>query len=79
MNLNAFTENGQMFEKMDVEHVNGRPGSGGEYDVQVGFGWSNGVVLEFLDRFGDKMVRQNSAAVSLCSSVCLLSAAAALL
>jgi len=31
----------------------GRGGSGGEYDVQTGFGWTNGVVFEFLSIFPD--------------------------
>lgn len=35
--------------------VVGLPGGGGEYDVVVGFGWTNGVVLDFLHRFGDKL------------------------
>ena len=26
----------------------GLPGGGGEYDVQEGFGWSNGVAMQFL-------------------------------
>ena len=30
----------------------GRPGEGGEYETQVGFGWSNGAVLCLLRRFG---------------------------
>lgn len=30
----------------------GETGTGGEYTPQTGFGWSNGVVLEFLDRWG---------------------------
>lgn len=29
----------------------GKFGGGGEYDVQDGFGWTNGVVLEFLDTY----------------------------
>ena len=29
----------------------GEPGKGGEYHVQVGFGWTNGVILELLDRY----------------------------
>ena len=40
-----------MFEKIDVTHEDGLPGGGGEYPVQTGFGWSNGVILEFLDRY----------------------------
>ena len=42
--------NHQMFEKIDVTHEDGLPGGGGEYPVQTGFGWSNGVILELLDR-----------------------------
>uniref|UniRef100_A0A1B6FTE3 Trehalase n=1 Tax=Cuerna arida TaxID=1464854 RepID=A0A1B6FTE3_9HEMI len=41
----------KMFEKYDVELM-GQTGSGGEYEAQTGFGWSNGVVLQFLDIFG---------------------------
>lgn len=47
----GFLENKQMFEKYDVE-VPGAFGGGGEYTVQLGFGWSNGVVLEFLTKYG---------------------------
>ncbi len=31
----------------------GLSGGGGEYDVVVGFGWTNGVLLHFLDKYGD--------------------------
>lgn len=30
----------------------GGHGGGGEYDVQKGFGWTNGVILDLLDRYG---------------------------
>jgi alpha,alpha-trehalase len=43
-----------MFEKYDVT-VKGLSGGGGEYDVVVGFGWTNGVILDFLNRYGDKL------------------------
>ncbi len=39
------------FEKMDAERP-GEPGGQGEYEVQTGFGWSNGVVLQFLHQYG---------------------------
>ena len=29
----------------------GKFGGGGEYEVQEGFGWTNGVVFEFLDTY----------------------------
>jgi len=35
-------------EKYDVETV-GRLAGGGEYGVQDGFGWTNGVLLRLLD------------------------------
>lgn len=31
----------------------GKYGGGGEYEVQAGFGWTNGVVFEFLDTYPD--------------------------
>jgi hypothetical protein len=34
----------------------GLPGGGGEYEVVVGFGWTNGVALDFLNRYGDKII-----------------------
>ena len=36
-----------MHEKMDATRP-GERGGGGEYEPQVGFGWSNGVVLWML-------------------------------
>ena len=40
-----------MFEKMNV--ISGSPGAGGEYPIQTGFGWSNGVILDILMRVPD--------------------------
>ena len=44
-----------MFEKYDALEVGGG-GGGGEYTPQVGFGWSNGVALTLLERYGDALV-----------------------
>ena len=33
----------------------GQAGGGGEYGVQIGFGWTNGVILEFLDIYGGEI------------------------
>lgn len=33
----------------------GLPGGGGEYDVQLGFGWTNGVALRLLETFSDRL------------------------
>ncbi|CAL7933083.1 unnamed protein product [Xylocopa violacea] len=49
-NYLGYEETGQMFEKYDSV-VPGLGGGGGEYTVQTGFGWTNGVVFEFLDAF----------------------------
>ncbi|KAL0271426.1 UNVERIFIED_CONTAM: hypothetical protein PYX00_008531 [Menopon gallinae] len=53
-NYVAYNETGHMYEKYDATSVGGH-GTGGEYDVQLGFGWSNGVVLDFLNLFGDRL------------------------
>ncbi len=41
-------------------HANklGSAGGGGEYEVQTGFGWSNGVVIEFMAIFGDELLNE---------------------
>src|SRR3546814_4892497 len=41
---------GRMVEKYDIE--SGLAGGGGEYPVQDGFGWTNGVTRALLDRPG---------------------------
>ena len=43
-----------MMEKFNVT-VQGAPGGGGEYDIQTGFGWTNGVVLDLLHRYPDEL------------------------
>lgn len=50
-NYAAYKKTGTMYEKYDVEEC-GKAGGGGEYVAQTGFGWSNGVVLAFLEEFG---------------------------
>ncbi|XP_072763574.1 trehalase [Anoplolepis gracilipes] len=49
-NYIGYDEYGKMFEKYNAIHP-GEGGGGGEYGVQEGFGWTNGVVLEFLRYF----------------------------
>lgn len=42
-----------MFEKYDATVVGVPPGHGdGEYELQNGFGWTNGVLLDLLDKYG---------------------------
>lgn len=48
-NYITYQRTGYMHEKYDVFEP-GREGAGGEYEPQVGFGWSNGVALTLLVR-----------------------------
>ncbi|KAL6424638.1 hypothetical protein ACFW04_009967 [Cataglyphis niger] len=51
-NYIGYDEYGKMFEKYNAIHP-GEGGGGGEYSVQEGFGWTNGIVFEFLRLFPD--------------------------
>jgi alpha,alpha-trehalase len=44
LNRRTFESTGRMMEKYDVRDLQ-RPGGGGEYPAQDGFGWTNGVAL----------------------------------
>jgi len=46
-NLDVYRTTGRLLEKYNVEEIGG-PTGGGEYAVQNGFGWTNGVPLRFL-------------------------------
>lgn len=46
---------GKMFEKYNVESFKSTAGGGGEYEVQEGFGWTNGVILDLLLQYGDRL------------------------
>ncbi|EIE21836.1 glycoside hydrolase [Coccomyxa subellipsoidea C-169] len=47
----AWRKHRQMFEKYDASKP-GDPGGDGEYPVQAGFGWTNGVALSLLQDYG---------------------------
>ncbi|KAF2898534.1 hypothetical protein ILUMI_07644 [Ignelater luminosus] len=53
-NMIGYQESGEMFEKYDAV-VPGQYGEGGEYEVQAGFGWSNGVALRFIYNYYRKI------------------------
>lgn len=46
-NYQAYLKMHHMMEKYDASSV-GQSGRGGEYEVQNGFGWTNGVILDIL-------------------------------
>ncbi|KAI6192146.1 Trehalase [Aphelenchoides bicaudatus] len=52
VNYNTFNRTGVFWEKYDVD---GQIGSGGEYVVQAGFGWTNGVVLDLLVSYANRL------------------------
>lgn len=47
----VFAQAGKLVEKYDVEHA--LPGGGGEYPLQDGFGWTNGVTRALLALYPD--------------------------
>ncbi len=47
---NVYRRTGKMMEKYDVCDPE-KPGGGGEYPVQDGFGWTNGVVKAFIETY----------------------------
>ena len=49
LNSRVFNQTGKLLEKYDVQDIN-RPAGGGEYPLQDGFGWTNGVLLSLLNR-----------------------------
>lgn len=49
-NMDVYGKTGMMFEKYNAE-APGVVGGGGEYTVQSGFGWTNGVVLELINEY----------------------------
>jgi alpha,alpha-trehalase len=53
-NYRVYNKTQHMYEKYNV-NGNVAPGKGGEYDVVIGFGWSNGVALDLLYTYFDRM------------------------
>lgn len=58
-NIRGYMDNQEMFEKYDAEH-SGKYGGGGEYTVQSGFGWTNGVALELIKKYYTNQFQTNS-------------------
>lgn len=54
----VFASQGKLVEKYDVEH--NLPGGGGEYPLQDGFGWTNGVTRALLAIYPDLQPQQGS-------------------
>nr|XP_029716844.1 trehalase isoform X4 [Aedes albopictus] len=58
-NYLAFNETHAMFEKYSAVELGGH-GGGGEYEVQTGFGWSNGAVMDLMNKYGDRLTTDDS-------------------
>ncbi|EFO19502.1 trehalase [Loa loa] len=54
-NYKIYNTTKKMWEKVDVNGTIPKPGAGGEYDVQDGFGWTNGAILDLLVTYRDRM------------------------
>ncbi|XP_046406587.1 trehalase isoform X1 [Ischnura elegans] len=53
-NFKAYNETHAMYEKYDAT-IPGGHGGGGEYQIQLGFGWTNGVIMDMLWKYGDEL------------------------
>ncbi|MEH3115048.1 alpha,alpha-trehalase TreF [Pedobacter terrae] len=49
LNISVFKETGKLMEKYNVAQPNSK-GGGGEYPLQDGFGWTNGVLLKLMKK-----------------------------
>ncbi|KAL7671095.1 hypothetical protein ACOME3_006006 [Neoechinorhynchus agilis] len=59
-NMKTLMSTGSMFEKYNA-FIPGSPGANGEYTVQDGFGWTNGVALRYLFLYGHRFHSRKSA------------------
>lgn len=48
----GYLQNGRVMSEKYNAMAAGKAGGGGEYSVQIGFGWTNGVMLHFLQEYG---------------------------
>uniref|UniRef100_A0A7E4WAJ8 Trehalase n=1 Tax=Panagrellus redivivus TaxID=6233 RepID=A0A7E4WAJ8_PANRE len=55
-NFLVWSKSSKMYEKYDVDRTLPDAGTGGEYEVQDGFGWSNGVVMDLMVTYSDRML-----------------------
>lgn len=50
LNIKEFNKTGKLLEKYDIQHADAKAG-GGEYPLQDGFGWTNGVLLKLMNLY----------------------------
>ena len=61
VNIAVYQSQGKMVEKYDVASATGQPGGGGEYATQIGFGWTNGVLLALGSLYPDLKAQAEAA------------------
>ncbi len=54
LNEKVFDRTGKMFEKYNVDDISLHAG-GGEYPLQDGFGWTNGIASALLNNLDEKV------------------------
>uniref|UniRef100_A0AC35FUA1 Trehalase n=1 Tax=Panagrolaimus sp. PS1159 TaxID=55785 RepID=A0AC35FUA1_9BILA len=59
-NYRVYKATKHMWEKYDVVGTIPVPGKGGEYEVQDGFGWTNGAILDLLVTYADRITAGNA-------------------
>jgi len=62
----TYCETGKLVEKYDVTEV--KPGGGGEYPLQDGFGWTNGVTVALLELYPDLSAYGATVPSTICTS-----------
>lgn len=50
-----YNKHHKLVEKYDIGGGHGRPGGGGEYPLQDGFAWTNGVTYRLLEMYGSEL------------------------
>lgn len=55
-NMQTFNVSDAMWEKYNVQEPRGKLATGGEYEVQAGFGWTNGAALDLIMTYSDRLV-----------------------
>ncbi|CAI5441439.1 unnamed protein product [Caenorhabditis angaria] len=54
-NILTFNISNAMWEKYDVKEPDAKLATGGEYEVQAGFGWTNGAALDLMLTYSDRL------------------------
>jgi alpha,alpha-trehalase len=60
-NISVYQQGAKLVEKYDVMDPSGNGGGGGEYATQIGFGWTNGVLLALGSLYPDLKVAAEAA------------------